>query len=152
MKCLVHQNVNQNILQLFLNTHKKFQVLQVCETGDAHGDVSGRHFVDKYRSFCRTCCLHYMCRIFQRLILILKMINFATYSWWLLRDFSGFAIFKEMLIHKYLCRAICPCTTIDIGLFSAWPLSTSPTLWLQLLLEYLKFTIKANENVVDFNV
>jgi hypothetical protein len=56
-----------------------FQALQVCETGDTH-DVLGRHLVDKYQSFYRNCCLHYQCRISQRLILILKQIIFATDS------------------------------------------------------------------------
>ena len=72
-----------------------FQVLQDCDNGDAHDDVSQRHLVDKYQSFYETCFLHYQCRIFQSLILISKLINAATDSWWLQTVFFTFCKFQR---------------------------------------------------------
>jgi hypothetical protein len=80
-----------------------FQLLQACETGDAHDDMSQHHLVDKYQSFYRTCCLHYQCRISQRLILILKRITFAIDGG--CRQFpSHITTFKSILSHADLCR------------------------------------------------
>jgi hypothetical protein len=57
-----------------------FQVLQACETGEGHEDVTQCNLLDKYQSFYATQCLHYQRRTFQRLTLILKLITLAIES------------------------------------------------------------------------
>ena len=99
-----------------------FQVLQDCDNGDAHDDVSQRHLVDKYQSFYETCFLHYQCRISQSLILISKLITAATDSWWLQTVFFTFCHFQRDAQSRTIAQVTSTCTDVKLPAFHTFRL------------------------------